>query len=162
MNKKFRIGLIAAGILAIAGLAYAQVTTLPQVSKLSPTVDLIQVIPNGQPNAGNKYAPITMATNTVGYYKAPVANVAGFTYTFGTNVTFAMFNPAGTIATGSITLAANPSDGSRNCFFTLNIITTLTLSANTGQTLNNAATATTANGTQCYVYSASNSTWDRS
>ena len=161
MNTKLRIGLIVAGALAIAGLAVAQTNTLPQVSKLSPTVDLIQVIPRGQPSAQSQYAPASMVTNAYGYYKGPSATLTGFSYTFAPNVTYAVFNPAGTIAAGTITLAANPSDGARNCFFTLNIVSSLTVNANTGQSINNAATAATAAGTQCYLYSASNLTWDR-
>ena len=85
-----------------------------------------------------------------------------FTFTFGNSQTFAAFAPSTTLATGVVTLAPNPSDGARECVFSTQIISTLTLNANTGQSIVNAATALTANGSACYIYSLSNATWNRS
>jgi hypothetical protein len=62
----------------------------------------------------------------------------------------------------TIVLAAAPSDGARECVFSADIVTTLVVSANTGQSINNAATSLAANASACYIYSLSNLTWDRS
>jgi hypothetical protein len=45
--------------------------------------------------------------------------------------------------------------------FSTQIVSTLTVGANTGQSINNNATAFTALGHLCYLYSLSNATWDR-
>ncbi len=42
-------------LLLLAGLAIAQVTTVPRVTSIG-TTDLVQIIPNGAPQAGNVYA----------------------------------------------------------------------------------------------------------
>jgi hypothetical protein len=153
----------ALGLLALGAVALSQGITIPFVSNTHQSTDGIQIIPNGTaPQAGNVYATPGQITNVYGYYKSVPTNV--LTYTFGANVTYAMFAPAGTLATAAITLAANPSDGARNCFFTTQILSSTTVSANTGQTVNNglSAASVAANTGVCYVYSASNSTWDRS
>ena len=58
-------------------------------------------------------------------------------------------------------MAPNPGDGQMACLFSTQTQTALTLSANTGQTINNAITAMTALTSYCYVYSATNAAWDR-
>ena len=145
---------------AFAGYALAQTVIVPQVSTLNPNADAIQVIPNGAPQVGNKYAPPALLTNVYGYYKGG-AVTTGFVYTFGQNVTYAQFAPSGTLAWGYFYLAAAPSDGARNCLFSTQTLTGATVYANTGQSINNAVTSVTANTGVCYLYSASNATWDR-
>lgn len=68
-----------------------------------------------------------------------------------------------TISTLTIVLTPPPYayDGQLNCFYTKPIVTTLTLSATSPQTVNDAVTATTAITRYCYIYSASNQQWDR-
>lgn len=154
----------AAAIVAMAlGLgvaAWAQSYPPPQVTNIGPT-DLIQIIVGGRGSAQNVYATGALVTAQKGYYKS--IPLTGFTYTFGNAATsLAVFNPAGTLSTGAITLAASPNDGEDACFFSTGAVSTLTLAANTGQSINNAVTAATANVRYCYLYSASNSTWDRS
>jgi hypothetical protein len=167
MNTKMLRGLlIGAGLLATIGLVAAQVPAVPQVS-VTHQNDLIQVIPNGAPSAQSVYGTIPQITNAPGYYKS--IPVTGFTYQWAQGVTYANFAPAGTIAAGYVTLASNPSDGSRNCIFSTNTITaiyvckTSTGVGNCVQTgVNNAITTLSANTSACYTYSTSNSTWDRS
>ena len=166
---RFKKSLIGAGLgfLAFVGLAVSQVIVVPNVFTLNPFADLVQVIPNGQPIAGNQYAQQSLITNVYGYYKSiPVTN---FVYRFGTNVTYAAFAPAGGLNQGYIYLAANPSDGARNCIWTTQTIVHasgdgggITLYAGrTTDTLNAAVTTLTANTGACYLYSASNTSWDR-
>ena len=73
-------------------------------------------------------------------YQTPTT---GFTYTFtpSSTGTVLVMNPAGTLATGTITMPASPSDGMTVTFSSTKAITALTVSANTGQTINNAVTA---------------------
>ena len=166
MNKTLRSLLICAGLLGTAGLVAAQTAAVPKVS-VTHQADLIQVIPNGAPGAGNVYGTIPQITNSPGYYKSIPA--AGFTYQWAQGVTFAVFAPSGTIASGYVTLASAPSDGSRNCVFSTNTITQLNVcvtstgAGNCVQTgLNAAVTTLSANTSACYTYSTANSTWDRS
>lgn len=159
MKSYRRILAAAAGFLVLGGIALAQVSS-PQVSTIHPTTDLVQVVPNGQPSAQSVYATPAQITATRGYYKSVPAS--SFTFTFGNSQSVASFKPAGTLAYGYITFAANPSDGTEACFFSTGAVTTLYLSANTGQTLADAVTAATANTRYCYLYGLSNATWNRS
>lgn len=47
---------VAAILLAGAGIAVAQTISVPMVTAITPTVDLLQIIPNGNPVMGNQYA----------------------------------------------------------------------------------------------------------
>lgn len=159
--KKWLIG-AGLGVLGFTGLAVSQVITLPQVATLNPFADLIQVLPNGSPVAGNQYATPALITNVYGYYKSPTTIANGFKYLFGTNVTYAQFGNASAISSGYVYLASNPSDGARNCMFSIGGLTAVIVyPGTTSQTINNAITALAANTGVCYLYSASNTTWDR-
>lgn len=160
MFKRMKYLLIAAGVgfLGLSAAVLAQVS-VPQVSIINPT-DLIQVIPLGQPSAQSKYATPAQITSQSGYYKS--VPTSSFTFTFGNSQTTAAFKPAGTLSYGYVTFAPAPSDGAQQCVFSTTAITTLYMSANTGQTLADAVTTLAANGKVCYLYSVSNATWNRS
>jgi hypothetical protein len=72
-----------------------------------------------------------------------------------------MFDPAGTIATGTVVFPAFPADGQKIQIGTSNTITTLTVNANTGQT--NKCTGATLTLTQAAplhcIYRYANTTW---
>ena len=165
---KFKKTLIGAGLgfLAFAGIAISQPIIVPTLSTLGQT-DIMQVIPKGQPKAQSQYALVPLVTNVYGYYKS--APLTAFIYQIGANVTRVAFNPAGTLATGYVSLPTNPSDGSLACVFSTQIITALYICAtSTGvgncvtTGINNALTGSlSANSGICYLYSASNTTWDR-
>jgi hypothetical protein len=89
-------------------------------------------------------------------YQTPAT---GFSYTLTAPVT--IFVPSGTLATGTVTMPASPTDGMRVRVASTQIITTLTMSANTGQTLLNALAAFTAGGFAEFLYKSSNTTWYR-
>jgi hypothetical protein len=158
---RFNKTLIAAGVglLAFAGVAISQSVSVPQVSLLNAT-DLFQVIPFGRPTSGNVYATPSLITSQYGYQK--YGSGATGLYTFAANQGYIVLHNGTTIAALSIVLAAAPSDGARECIFSSDTVTAITISANTGQSINNAATALTANVGVCYIYSLSNLTWDRS
>jgi hypothetical protein len=85
----------------------------------------------------------------------------GFTYTFAAGTQVLVMNPAGTLATGTITMPAAPSDGMTVRFSTSQIITALTVSANTGQSIVSAVTTLAAGGGAAYIYRLTNTTWYR-
>ncbi len=163
---KLKKYLIAGAIVFLGISGYALSQSAPVVPFLHPT-DLIQVVPFGQPSAGNQYTTPPAVTNQFGYYKNAV--LTGFNYTFTQNVTRVAFNPAGTLAAGYVTMPAAPPDGALACVFTTQTITAFYVAANTGQSITSAggfssgvtSTALSANTGACWLYSASNTTWDR-
>lgn len=162
-NRLIAFAVAVAALLGVVGYVVAQTIPVPQVTTVNPNNDLIQVVPNGSPGAAEVYAVPALVTNVAGYYKSiPTTNNV---YTFGTNVSYAAFRPAGTLAAMSVYLAANPSDGARNCMFTTQTVTSFNVFANNAnQSINSAilAAALSANTIACYTYGASNATWDRS
>jgi hypothetical protein len=155
-----RLGYIALALGAgfTFSAALAQVTPIPNVSIINPT-DLIQVVPKGVPSAQSQYATPAQLSSQSGYVK--VSPVTGFSYTFGNSQSYLVITSSTTLAQGTVTLASAPSDGARECIYTQNIVTAFAVVAPTGESINNAVTATTAAANFCYLYSLSNATWDR-
>jgi hypothetical protein len=91
-------------------------------------------------------------------YQTPTT---GFSYTFAAGVQTLVMNPAGTLATGTITMPAAPADGMTVRFSTSQIITALTVSANSGQSIVAAVTSLVLGGSAQYIYRATNTTWYR-
>lgn len=89
-------------------------------------------------------------------YQAPTT---GFSYTFAAGVNVLVMQPAGTLATGTITMPAAPADGMTITFSSSQQITALTVSGNTGQSISNAVTFLPAKTAASYVYRLSNTTW---
>ena len=84
----------------------------------------------------------------------------GFTYTFASGTTTLIANPAGTLATGTITMPAAPADGMVITVTSTQPITALTVNANTGQTINNGgALGLQAGGVLSYMYNLANTKW---
>jgi hypothetical protein len=113
------------------------------------------------PSGGDTNMPGLTVNWPAGTY-VKSAPTTPFTVTFTGAITDAVLNPSGTIATGYAYLNSTPFDGLRNCIFTTQTVTSFTPSVSAGQTLNNATTSIAANAKQCWTYSASNTTWDRS
>ncbi len=65
--------------------------------------------------------------------------LTGFTITVDDGVSSLILNPAGTLATGTITLPANPYEGQYLELVSTQTQTALTVTANTGQTIVGAA-----------------------
>ena len=146
----------------VAGLGFALAQTYPP--PVTPTIGTTDLFPNvvgGAPQPGNFYSSAAQIAGVPGYVNGGVA-VTAFTYTFGNSVTSYFIQPAGTLATGTLTTAANPSDGQRECFLSTQTQTALTWNANTGQTINNAPTAGVAFTPICITYSKATATWYRS
>lgn len=83
----------------------------------------------------------------------------GFSYTFAAGTQVLVINPAGTLATGTITMPASPSDGMTIRFSSTKAITALTVNANTGQTINNAVTTLSAGQAASYIYRLASTSW---
>lgn len=149
----------ALGFLALSGAVIAQAISVPTVSTVNPTADRVQIVPNGQPSARSVYASPAQISGDYDYYRSAPASL--FTFTFDNTQHIAAFKPSGTIAYGYVTLAPNPSDGTEECIFSTQTITTLYLSANTNQTLDSAVTTLAANTRNCYIYGLSAATWYR-
>ena len=83
----------------------------------------------------------------------------GFSYTFAAGVNVLVMNPAGTLATGTITMPASPVDGMTITVESTQQITALTVQGNTGQSLVNGTQTLRPNQPYSWVYRLSNTTW---
>ena len=82
-----------------------------------------------------------------------------FSYTFAAGTQTLIINPAGTLATGTITMPPAPADGMVITVESTQIITALTLSPNTGQSIVGVPATLFPNQPLSYVYRLSNTTW---
>lgn len=158
-----RIAFIAA-LLAFAGHAWAQTTPVPQISAMSQT-DAVQVVPKGVPSAQSVYAPPGGIAGIEQYaYSVPVT---GFSIVVPKFVALVYINPATTpLATGTLTMPVTPGDGQKVCLEDTGVVTALTVSANTGQSMLTsiglgALTATVANTKYCWFFNAPLAGWIR-
>lgn len=106
-------------------------------------------------SAGNS-SNIAGESNT-GYSKQVPST--GFSITIGANLTSLILDPAGTLATGTITMPAAPADGQIISVVTTQQITALTVSPNSGQSIKGGpSTLDVGNRFGCQ-YVVSNTTW---
>jgi hypothetical protein len=89
-------------------------------------------------------------------YQTPTT---GFAITIADNISQLILDPAGTLATGTITMPATPIDGQIVCVSDSQVQTALTVSPNTAQSIKNAPTSLTAGGRFCYQFRITNTTW---
>lgn len=84
----------------------------------------------------------------------------GFTYTFASGITTLIAQPAGTLATGTITMPGTPADGMVVTFMSTQEITALTIAGGAGQSIGGTQTTQLpANSAMSFVYRQSNTTW---
>ncbi|MBB3453894.1 hypothetical protein FHT86_002150 [Rhizobium sp. BK313] len=161
MKLKYILGAIAA--LCIATAAVAQTISVPLLASLGQS-DLVQVIKGGAPSAQSTYATVGSIAGVDQYsYQIPLT---GFAITVPNFTSLLYLNPAGTLATGTLTMSATPSDGQRFCVEDTQTQTAITVSANTGQTMLTsiglgAVTALVANTRVCWYYNAPLAGWIR-
>ena len=85
---------------------------------------------------------------------------SGGSITVNNGVELLIIDPAGALATLTVTMPAAPLDGQRVALQSSQTITALTQSPNTGQTIKGAATTLAANApAQSWIFRAANSTW---
>ena len=159
--KRTIFATLLAGAFGLAGYAYAQ-SVNPPISPANQN-DLINIIKGGQGTAPSVYAYAGTIGGTVQYqYSVPAT---AFTITAANATTFVLINPAGTLATGTLTTPANPGDGQSLCMMSSQTQTALTVTANTGQTMASyggaTVTALTANTPVCWFYIANQANWVR-
>lgn len=87
--------------------------------------------------------------------------VNAFSITIANGIRRLILNPAGVLATGTITMPANPTDGQIVSISSTQTITALTLSPNASQTISNAATTLTSGplGAVQYIYVIGSTNW---
>lgn len=153
-------------VLALTGVvgAFGQAVVLPRLQNLG-LGDAVQVIPGGNTSARSAYvAPGDIAGQEKYSYQVPVT---AFTITPANFISLLYLNPAGTLATGTLTLQANPSDRQKFCLQDTQTQTAITIAASTGQTLSAGTfglatpTALVANTRYCWLYLGALSTWTR-
>lgn len=97
--------------------------------------------------------------------KSVVVPVTGFSNTIPSASTASIIsyvlNPAGVLATGTLTMPATPFDGQIVAISSTQTITAFTLNANAGQSIKNAASTLTAgpSGSVSYIYDLTSTTW---
>jgi len=102
-------------------------------------------------------AEAIVARNTIEY----VTPTTGFSNTIANNTTYYVIEPAGTLATGTITMPASPTNGQVLTILSTKAITALTHNPNTGKTLLGALTTIAADGNASWIYRSANTTWYR-
>ena len=86
----------------------------------------------------------------------------GFSYTFASGITTLLAQPAGTLATGTITMPGSPADGMVITFMSTQEVTALTIAGGAGQSIGGSqSTQLPANSAMSFVYRQSNTTWYR-
>jgi hypothetical protein len=161
MNKRFKLfGGVAA--LLVAGAVLAQTFSVPLITTLAPSADVVQVLPSAIPTAQNKYVVSGLVAGAPLYQNLGVITT-GNTYTFTHGVQRMFAQPAGTLAAVTLTTEASPNDGQIECFTSGQTTTSLTWNANTGQTINSSAgiSAGVANTAICLQYSVAAASWFR-
>lgn len=157
MKKLVPAFLVAISLFSFGPVA-AQTVTIPKVTSVGPT-DLFQDVVNGTPTAGNVYATAAQIAGVPGYhFFGTITTDPGYTVPNGVTDLFA--HAAGTITTVTITTEPNPSDGKRECWYLDQTTSTLTWTANTGQTIGaNVHGAGVQYNPNCITYQASSATW---
>lgn len=95
------------------------------------------------------------ARNTIEY----VTPTTGFSNTISDTTITYIIDPSGTLATGTLTMPANPVNEQIITVASTQTITALTHNPNTGQTLKGGLTTITSNGNASWIYRNSNTTW---
>ena len=157
IRNAFLSAVAGIALAASLGAAIAQTVVLPTVGRVD-VDDLVQVIKHGMPTAQSKYATAAQVNGPTGY--ATVTPLTAFTIAYGQGQTNLLITPAGTLATGTLTMELLPGNGQLECIRSTQIQTALTWSAPSGTTVTGAPTALAANTTYCMIYNQSATTWN--
>jgi hypothetical protein len=156
--------LVSALVIGALGLGYAvaQTVPVPKVSAVNATADLVQIIPGGVPTSQSKYATVAQTTAISGYKDLGTVSTDP-AYTATTGVWNVFSHATGTVTAVTLTTPASPGDGQRLCYYNDHTTTTLTFTANTGQTIDsNVVAAGVANIPACIVYNGTTLAWKNS
>lgn len=156
MKHPIRALIALALLAAAAGYSYAQ-NQFQTIATLLGT-ELVEIRP-----AGSAYSAFTTVANLrdgrMYLYNAPLT---GFAITMTVSQSVVSLNPAGTLATGTITLPPTAFDGKTVTIFSSQTITALTINTSNGATFVPAVVTTlAANASVAYVYDLANNQWHR-
>lgn len=161
MNRMFLRISLAAGLAALAIGAIAQVDTIPREQSVGPH-DRIAVVQNGNASAQSVFASPGQISGHTGYSQQ--TPLTAFAIVADNFQTLLFLTPAGTLATGTLTLPPNPGDGQNFCLQDNQTQTAITISPATGQTIGGGLAALTAlviNVRYCWFYNQSGARWVR-
>lgn len=91
----------------------------------------------------------------------PTIPVNGFSITIGNGVQVLQLDPAGVLATGTVTMPSTPYAGQVVEIDSTRTITSITVSPNAGQTIMNAPTTLTGGSGVAWYWNANTTTWYR-
>ena len=143
-------------MLGITAIALAQSPGVPTLSVPSPTG--LEQVPCQTTGPQITTCQLRQMRDAAGYV---ISAATSGTVTFGSGQSQLVLTAGTTISSLAIALTAAPSDGQMNCFYNKSAITTLTMSATSPQTLNDALTSTSATTRYCYTYSLAATAWNR-
>lgn len=115
------------------------------------------IIPPGIDASGN----IVTSAGMVDSSASIQSPTTGFAITIANNTWTLILTPAGTLATGTITMPAAPANKMVVRFSTSQAITALTVSPNSGQSISNAPTAAVPGQGFSFLYNTPTTTWLR-
>lgn len=160
MRKILVLSAAGLGFFGVAALiAHAQtIPGPPQVQNVAPN-DLFQDVVGGAGKSQSYYATAAQIAGVPGYHFFGTITTDP-AYAVPNGVTDLFAHAAGTITTVTLTTEPNPADGKRECWWLDQTTTTLTWTANTGQTIGaNVHAAGVQYNPNCITYQASSSTW---
>jgi len=132
--------------------------TLPQVTNVGPS-DLFADVVGGSPTATTYFAKGGQISS-VELYSWGGTITGDPAYTFTNGVTLYSAHKASGLSTATITTEPNPTDGKRECYLLDQTTTTLTWTANTGQTIDSSVRGSgVASVPTCIIYVASLAKW---
>jgi hypothetical protein len=167
-----RLKLAAAALVLGTGIGVALAQGIPTLWDTTPTGQEAVNVTAYSPGAQIVSVPVASIRDARGYTKLvpttgntiTVGGAVGcspVSATAGNCVSVLQLRPAAGLAALTILTPLFPVDGQVMQIFSTAAVTTLTMTAQSGQTLNNPLTALTANQGGAWIYSASTTTWDR-
>jgi hypothetical protein len=100
----------------------------------------------------------TYVSKAIYTYNVPVT---GFSITIANNTEFLILDPAGNLASGTITLPAGPLDGQSLTISCTHNVSNLTLTPGAGQTIANTSSSLSAGVGISFLYRSANTKWYR-
>ena len=155
MTRRAKLATIGILLASGIGIAVAQVPTLFLPSPTGQeTLDV--TLGGAGPQITSVY--LSQVRDAAGY--RAITQAATQTLTVPAGVSVLAFHGA-TAGTATITMPAAPVDGQKLWIYSTAGITTLTLTANTGQTIDSSLTVLAATSATAMIYQASSKTWFR-
>jgi hypothetical protein len=163
--KRFLLAAVGiAALIAVGSGVYAAQFVVPTAGAVGVQHlnqgDLVPYAAGGIGGVPTPYADAGLVGGTL--HEQDVVPLTAFTITPNNNTTLLFLNPAGTLATGTITFPASPGSAQAFCWLSSQTQTGVTMTANTGQSVvGTAVTAGVAGTSYCWRYIGATATWYR-